>query len=423
MKISIYIPVFNQREELRRTLRALIPEKDGHEVFIVDRGSSDGSPDVAREHDWVRVLDSDAAPLSRALNEAVQTGDGEILFFLRPGGIPARGWSEVLEEQLGKDIDAGHFHTREADPAFPWAAAVRGLARKFGHQLIGGPSSLNGVAVKRDLFAQVEGFQPVPEFEWLAFANRLRQAGATVKPIGHEVLTAPAPGSRQADAWEELKDDLVAAWKYRKTENFDPVRSRRRASAAILFGYDVFPEDTAGEYVDYARDELLKLSLERMQSFRGVERIYFIGGKKTTDLIGQPSGVEIVGKHKSGLQKRFEGLVKQLKDEGVEGLMLVRGVSEELTHRALQDLSEGEGEAPCLILPEADSPEWLALWLEPAALEAVEGWELAPEYAPLQAHLKTKAVRQEVEAGIHRLRTDSDARALYYAGILDRVPA
>jgi hypothetical protein len=32
-------------------------------------------------------------------------------------------------------------------------------------------------------------------------------------------------------------------------------------------------------------------------------------------------------------------------------------------------------------------------------------------------------IRQEVEEGVRCLRTDSDARAMYYSGLLDQLPA
>lgn len=424
MKISIYIPVFNQRDELQRTLRALIPEKGGHEVFVVDRGGSDGSMDVLKGHDWAAPVDAKEHQLAAALNRAVsERGDGELLFFLRPGAVPARGWSQALADSLGKEVDAGHLHCRETDAPSAWAAAVRGLAMKIGHQILGGPASLNGVAVKRETFDKVEGFREVPDFEWLAFANRLRQAGALVKPIRHEVLTTPVPGSRHVDAWQELKEDLLAAWNYRKTNSFDPKRCRRNTSAAILFGYDVFPSGDVNDYYNYAREKLTTLSLEMMQSYRGVDRMYFIGGTKSARLAGQPSGVEVVGKPGDPPEERLKGLLAELKKRDTEALLMVRGLSGDLTHRQLRTLCEGEAEAPCNILPEKDSGEWLALWLEKPALDALEGWKLSEGIAPLRDHLRASVVRSELEAPVRALRTDSDARAMYYAGVLDRLPA
>jgi glycosyltransferase involved in cell wall biosynthesis len=423
MKFSIYIPVFNQREELERTLRALIPEKDGHEVFVVDLGCSDGSMDSAKQHDWVHILTPSSHQLSTALNEAVKTGEGEGLFFLQPGSLPARGWTTALDDFLSGGADAGHLTVEEADSQSAWASCIRGLAQKIGHQILGGPASLNGVVVKRETFNNVEGFNPVPDFEWLAFANRLRQSGAIVKPVKHDVMVAPPPGYRHRDEWTELKDDFLAAWKYRKTQQFDAVRCQRKTSAAILIGYDVFPGDQPGDYFSYAQEELLKHSLEMMQSYRGVDKIYFLGKEKTMKLIGQPSGVEIVGKPRTALQKRFTELLEKLSADKMDGLLIVRAISSELTHDSLRDLCEGDGEAPCMILPEQSSDEWAALWLEQDALGALGDWELEATYPSLQATFKPKTIRQEVETGIRCLRTDSDARAMYYAGILDQLPA
>ncbi len=423
MSISIYIPVFNQREELRRTLRALIPEKGTHEVVVVDLGSSDHSQDIAAEHDWVTLKRSTSSGTPSALNEAVSGGSGDILFFLRPGSLPARGWSEALESLFSQDVDAGHMRVKETDAPSPWAAALRSIATRIGHQILGGPQSLNGVAVKRSSFEKVEGFRPVPDFAWLAFATRLRESGAKVSSIAHDVLVSPAPGAQHVDAWLELKEDLLAAWNYRKTENFDAVRCRRQTSAAIVLGADLFPADSAGEYFDYAQQEVVKLTLEMMQSYRGVDKLYYLGKEKSIRDLGQPSGVEMVAKPRTALQKRFEELVSHLHTEKREGLLLVRAISPALTHETLRALCEGPAENTCRILPEEETGQWVALWVEAEAFEALKTWELDPSIASLQAHLKTKIIRQDIENGIRALRTDSDARALYFSGVLDQVPA
>jgi GT2 family glycosyltransferase len=424
MNFSIYIPVFNRRDELKRTLRALVPEKGSHEVFVVDLGSTDGSQEVLKDFTWAQLLTPKADIRSKALNEAVKTGEGEVLMFLEPGTLPARGWSQVVVDHLANGAaDAGHFNCREVDSTAPWAANLRALATKLGQQILGGPSSLNGVVVKRDTFEKAGGFRPVPDFEWLAFAGRLKEAGAVVKPIKHEVLAAPAPGSRQQNAWFELKEDLTAALNYRKNQSFDLKRCKRKASSAILFGYDAFPCPDVNEYVAYARQEVLKIALEKMQSYRGVEKIYFIGGTESTKLIGQPSGVEVIGKPRSTVQKRFAELLDKIRDAQTEGLLLVRGISTALTHANLRSLCEGPSEAPCVILPENGTSEWLGMWLEPPALDAITEWELSAEMESLTPVFKPKAIRKDVEGGLPSLRTDSDARALYYAGMLDRLPS
>lgn len=422
MKFSIFIPVFNRRDELQRSLRALIPEKGAHDVFVVDMGSSDGSQDLVKDYSWAQVINATENLRSKALNKAVEASDGEVLFFMEPGSLPARGWDAALENHFAAGFDAGHFSCREVDTTAGWAAALRALILKTGHRMLGGPATLNGVAVTRAAFDKVSGFRPVPDFEWLAFSARLKESGAQVKGIKHEVMVSPVAGSRQANEWYELKENLQAAFKYRKSANFDSKRTRRKASSAVLFGYDCFEGPESSDYLKYARQELLKISLELMQSYNGVEKIFFIGGTESCKLIGQPSGVEVFGSARTAADKRFTELLKKLKADNQEGLLLVRDNSLELSHQKLRDLSEGLGVEPCIILPEADSEDWVALWLEQPALDAIADWKLQPETASLKAHLKSKIIRQEEEKALKGLRNDSDARGMYYSGMLDRLP-
>ncbi|MGA0370127.1 MAG: hypothetical protein ACO3N7_11850, partial [Kiritimatiellia bacterium] len=228
--------------------------------------------------------------------------------------------------------DAGHFLCREVDATAQWAASLRNFGMKLGTQLLGGPSGLNGVSVSRKMFDKVSGFRPVPDFEWLAFAARLKEAGANVKALKHEVLVSPGAGSRQKNAWEELKEDFFCAWNFRNREQFDPTRNKRKASSAVIFGYDAFEKPEGNEFFQHAQQELQKITLEIMQSFRGVEKIYFIGGSQSTKLIGQPSGVEVIGKPRSTLQNRFAELLDRIRAEGQEGLLLVKSNSMELCH-------------------------------------------------------------------------------------------
>lgn len=392
-------------------------------MFVVDLRSTDGSQEIAKSHDWVHLISASEGLRSKALNAAVEKSSGEILFFLEPGTLPARGWAQALQNHFSGGADAGHFLCREVDATAQWAASLRNIGMKLGTQLLGGPSGLNGVSVSRKMFDKVSGFRPVPDFEWLAFAARLKEAGANVKALKHEVLVSPGAGSRQKNAWEELKEDFFCAWNFRNREQFDPTRNKRKASSAVIFGYDAFEKPEGNEFFQHAQQELQKITLEIMQSFRGVEKIYFIGGSQSTKLIGQPSGVEVIGKPRSTLQNRFAELLDRIRAEGQEGLLLVKSNSMELSHRKLMELSEGKGEEPCIILPQKDSSDWTALWFEQPALDAIADWEIAAGIPALKTHLKSKIIRQEEEAPVRSLQTDSDARSLYYSGMLDRLPA
>ena len=424
MSISILIPVFNQRDALKRTLRALIPEKGTHEILVVDMGSTDGTSDIIKEYDWAKRVTPDARPRAAALNEAASGATGDFLMFLEPGSLPARGWSEAVTAHLGSIADAGHMICKEADSSSVWASTLRSLLWRVGYQVTGGPSGLNGVVVKKETFDKVKGFRPVPDFEWIAFSTRLKDSGSVVNMLKHELLITPAPGSGHVDAFQELKEDLISSFAYRRSQTFDDTRSRRQNSAAILIGYDFFEKPSDPDYVHEARKELLGISLETLQSFRGAGRCYFIGGTESTKLIGQPSGVEVMKKPRTNASERFAELRDKVLSENPEGVFLVRlGVSTELNHANLLELSEGPAENPCVIRPLEDSDEWAAIWFEKAALESLPGLDITDKITPLTKQLSKKIIRSDVEDGISALRTDSDARGMYYSGHLQKLPA
>jgi hypothetical protein len=365
-----------------------------------------------------------ARPRSAALNEVAVKATGSALMFLEPGSFPARGWSEAVTAHVEGVADAGHLICKEVDSSSPWSSALRSLLWRIGYQITGGPSGLNGVIVKKETFDKLEGFRPVPDFEWLAFSERLKNAGASVKVLKHELLMTPQPGSDHADAFQELKEDLLSAFMYRKSQTFDSTRSRRQSSAAILIGYDFFEKPSDPEYVAKAREQLLDISLGTLQSFRGVGSLYFIGGSESTKRIGQPSGVDVMGKPRTKKADRFAELRDRVLDGKPEGVFLVRmGISTDLSHKSLFELSEGKAENPCVIRPIENSDEWVAIWLEKAALESLPSLEIDGHISSLQKQLSEKIIRSDVEPGISALRTDSDARGMFYSGHLQEQPA
>ena len=81
MKLTIIMPVLNEATEIEAALQALAPyRRRGVEVIVVDGGSGDATPDLARPL-ADRVL---AAPRGRALqmNAGAAAAQGDVLLFL-----------------------------------------------------------------------------------------------------------------------------------------------------------------------------------------------------------------------------------------------------------------------------------------------------------------------------------------------------
>ena len=84
--VSIVIPVMNRADELRRCLTSLSQltyPYDKRQIIVVDDGSSDNSPDVAREFGALLVLSGGVGRgPAAARNVGASVADGEILAFI-----------------------------------------------------------------------------------------------------------------------------------------------------------------------------------------------------------------------------------------------------------------------------------------------------------------------------------------------------
>ncbi len=97
--LSVLIVVWNSREELARTLPALLPELgEGDELIVVDNDSSDGTADaVASLAPAARIVRA-ARNLGFAAgcNRAALEAQGDLLVILNPDAAPRPGFGEAI---------------------------------------------------------------------------------------------------------------------------------------------------------------------------------------------------------------------------------------------------------------------------------------------------------------------------------------
>ena len=87
MTVSVVIPCFNQAEFLGEAIEsALAQSTRPDEVIVVDDGSTDDTPDVAKQFGEIRYLRQENRGLSEARNAGFHASRGEFLLF-RPGGL------------------------------------------------------------------------------------------------------------------------------------------------------------------------------------------------------------------------------------------------------------------------------------------------------------------------------------------------
>ncbi len=97
--LSVLIVAWNSREELARTLPALLPELgEGDELIVVDNDSDDGTPDaVVALAPAARVVRSGRnAGFAGGCNLGAAEARGELLVILNPDAAPLPGFGEAI---------------------------------------------------------------------------------------------------------------------------------------------------------------------------------------------------------------------------------------------------------------------------------------------------------------------------------------
>ena len=97
--LSVLIVSWNSREQLARTLPALLPELgEGDELIVVDNDSADGTPEALAElAPRARLLRSGRnAGFAAACDEGAALARGELLVILNPDAAPLPGFGEAI---------------------------------------------------------------------------------------------------------------------------------------------------------------------------------------------------------------------------------------------------------------------------------------------------------------------------------------
>ncbi len=97
--LSVLIVSWNSREQLARTLPALLPELgEGDELIVVDNDSTDGTPEAVEAlAPRARLVRSGRnAGFAAACNEGAALAGGDLLVILNPDAAPLPGFGEAI---------------------------------------------------------------------------------------------------------------------------------------------------------------------------------------------------------------------------------------------------------------------------------------------------------------------------------------
>jgi rSAM/selenodomain-associated transferase 2 len=192
ISISIIIPTLDEADFIAGTL-ASIPKEPGLEIIVVDGGSRDGTPTMARS---LGALVFQSAPgRARQMNLGAGQAKGDVLLFLHADNRLPPGFSRLIGRCLGEPgVVAGAFRLGLSPPVRGAAFIERmaNLRAEIGHL----PYGDQAIFVRADKFRELDGYKDIPLLEDVDLVLRLRRVGRL------EVI--PVPVSASSRRWKEL---------------------------------------------------------------------------------------------------------------------------------------------------------------------------------------------------------------------------
>jgi cellulose synthase/poly-beta-1,6-N-acetylglucosamine synthase-like glycosyltransferase len=186
-RISIIVPAYNNLQDLRECLTALISSAGADsEIIVVDDASTDDTPTgAARMGVRVLCMATNSGPAA-ARNYGASQAQGDILFFVDADVVIGAEAIHRIRQLLTEDPDlAAVFGSYDAHPrAKGVVSRYRNLLHHFVHQQGNAEASTFWAgcgAIRKAVFEAVGGFDSTryrkPSIEDIELGYRLRQAG------------------------------------------------------------------------------------------------------------------------------------------------------------------------------------------------------------------------------------------------------
>lgn len=201
-RLSIIIPALNEALGIVAALEALAPLRGrGHELIVVDGGSEDGTPGLARGL-CDRVI---RAPRGRAfqMNAGARAASGDGLLFLHADTRLPLDADRAIAHSLASRL-WGRFDVR-IDGRHPLLKVVA-CAMNLRSRLTGIATGDQAIFVRRDAF---EGFPEIALMEDIAFCKSMKRRG------GPACVASPVVTSGRR--WERrgVVRTIVLMWRLR----------------------------------------------------------------------------------------------------------------------------------------------------------------------------------------------------------------
>lgn len=176
MKISVIVPVLNERESLPATLAGIDAADAVHEIIAVDGGSCDGTYEWLQSCRNVLTLSSGRGKGTQ-LNVGGLAATGEVLLFLHADAqLPPQALREIRTALLDDAVVGGCFCVRFSE-SYPSSLSLSMIAKgiNFRTRLTKTGTGDQAIFIRRSAFEALGGYKEWPLFEDVDLVARMKR--------------------------------------------------------------------------------------------------------------------------------------------------------------------------------------------------------------------------------------------------------
>lgn len=203
-EISVIIPTLGEEATLEACLERL-RATGVEECLVVDGGSGDATVEVASRYATHVLVVQDGRGVQ--CNAGAAQATGRILCFLHADTTLPDDWrTQILDVIDHRGCVAGAFRFGLAGDRWTWRIIEAGA--NLRSRWLGLPYGDQALFVRRDVFAAMGGFRPLPFMEDVDWVRRLRRYG----PLGlarGRVRTSPRRWERDGVVGTTLRNNIV----------------------------------------------------------------------------------------------------------------------------------------------------------------------------------------------------------------------
>ena len=180
VRLSVIIPCLDEAAVVGRLLQSLQALRDGgHELILVDGGSSDTTRELARP--LVDRLIVSSAGRALQMNAGAAAATGDVLWFLHADcQVPEGRLPKMIAVMQQEDIAWGRFDVRLSGQQ-PLLRLV-GFMMNWRSRLSGIATGDQGIFIRRPIFLEIDGFPDLPLMEDIAVSRRLKRLARPACP-------------------------------------------------------------------------------------------------------------------------------------------------------------------------------------------------------------------------------------------------